>query len=162
MPLDTLKKDRAKSERDLAKVARQIDKIIDAITEGMFHPSMKAKMSDLETQKAELETELQSTDDAPPVLLHPGLSDLYREKVADLASALNDPATKTEASELIRGLLSEIRLIPEGDSLAIELVGKLAGLLSLGQTQNARSDYATGGSVTLVAGVGFEPTTFRL
>ncbi len=56
----TLKKDWAKSERDLAKVIRQIDKIIDAITEGMFHPSMKAKMDELEAQKEKLETELQS------------------------------------------------------------------------------------------------------
>ncbi len=158
----TLRQDRARAERDLAKVIRQIDQIVEAIAEGMFHPSMKAKMDELETRKAQLETELRSTDDAPPVLLHPGLSELYREQVANLATALNDPATKTEASETIRSLLSQIRLVPEGDALAIELVGELAGLLALGTNKNARSGEATGRSVTLVAGVGFEPTTFRL
>ncbi|NRB18732.1 MAG: hypothetical protein HRU33_14520 [Rhodobacteraceae bacterium] len=55
-------------------------------------------------------------------------------------------------SAVIRSLLTEIRLIPDGDLLGIELVGELASLLSLGQTQNARSDYVTGGSTTLVAG----------
>ncbi len=158
----SIRNDRVSAERKLAKTTRQIDKIIEAITEGMFHPSMKAKMDDLEAQKAELEKELQSTDDAPPVLLHSGLADTYRRKVADLTSALNEPATRLEASEIIRSLLSEIRLIPEDGILVIELIGELAGLLSLGTTQNARGNHAAGGSVTLVAGVGFEPTTFRL
>ena len=123
---------------------------------------MKAKIYQLEARKAELETELANAEPEQPVLLHPSLADLYRDRVSDLSTPLNDPSTKTEATLIIRSLLSEIRLIPDDGTLAIELVGELAGLLSLGQTQNARSDYATGGSVTLVAGVGFEPTTFRL
>jgi DNA invertase Pin-like site-specific DNA recombinase len=145
-------KDKTKSEQELAKVARQIDKIIEAITEGMFHNSMKEKMTELEARKAELERELESAHDEPPVLLHPGLSDIYRDKVANLTAALNDPATRTEATEIIRGLLSEIRLTPEQGALSIELVGELAGLLALGGKQNAHSNDAAGGSVTLVAG----------
>ncbi|NRB18739.1 MAG: hypothetical protein HRU33_14555 [Rhodobacteraceae bacterium] len=69
--MGTLKKDRTTSERDLAKVTRQIDKVIDAITEGMFHSSMKAKMSKHKTRKAKLETDVQSSDNTPPFLLHP-------------------------------------------------------------------------------------------
>ncbi len=158
----TVKKDHAKAERDLATVTRQIDRLIDAITDGMFHPSMKSKMDTLEARKAELEIEVRSMPKEEPVLLHPGLSDIYRGKVANLADALNDPATKTEAGQIIRSLLSEIRLTPDGDELCIVLIGELAGLLSLGPNKNARSNDATGGSVTVVAGVGFEPTTFRL
>uniref|UniRef100_UPI00109C6A50 recombinase family protein n=1 Tax=Candidatus Halocynthiibacter alkanivorans TaxID=2267619 RepID=UPI00109C6A50 len=126
----------AKAEHDLARVTRQIDKIIEAITEGMFHPSMKIKMDELEARKAELEAELCSADNDLPVLLHPGLSGIYREKVAGLTRALNDPATKPEASDIIRRLLSQIKLVPEGDTLVIELVGELAGLLSLSGNQN--------------------------
>ena len=107
------------AERDLAKVTKQIDKIIEAITEGMFHASMKAKMDMLEARKAELEAELANAATDPPVLLHPGLADLYRETVVDLSRALNDPATKPEATTIIRSLLSEIRIVPEGDGLAL-------------------------------------------
>ncbi|MBO9473648.1 hypothetical protein J7413_08870 [Shimia sp. R10_1] len=68
-----------------------------------------------------------------------------------------------EATTLIRSLLEEIRLIPNAEGpMDIELVGELAGLLALGQTKSASKGYASGRSVSLVAGVGFEPTTFRL
>ena len=158
----TIKKDRAKAERDLAKITGQIEKIINAIADGMFHSSMKAKMDELEDRKSTLEAEVLAAPDEQPVLLHPSLSDLYRSKVANLTEALNSPETQTEAADIMRSLVSEIRLSPEGGTLCIDLVGELAGLLSLGETQNARSVLATGGSVTMVAGVGFEPTTFRL
>ncbi|MBO6899602.1 MAG: recombinase family protein [Shimia sp.] len=164
--------DEAKTKRDLAQVTGQIDRIVDAIAEGMFHESMKAKMDSLETRKAELEADLANADQEAPVLLHPNLSEVYRNKVSNLTEALNDPETKAEATTLIRSLLEEIRLIPNEDGpMEIELVGELAGLLALGQTQGqtkqgqtktASKRDASGRSVSLVAGVGFEPTTFRL
>ena len=87
---------------------------------------------------------------------------MYKKKVADLTEVLNDPETKAEATTIIRSMLSEIRLTPNNDALEIELVGELAGLLRLGQKGTALQRFASGRSVTLVAGVGFEPTTFRL
>ena len=133
----------------------------------MFHESMKTKMDRLETRKAELEADLANADQEAPVLLHPNLSEVYRNKVSNLTEALNDPETKAEATTMIRSLLEEIRLIPNEDGpMEIELVGELAGLLALGQTQGqtktASKRDASGRSVSLVAGVGFEPTTFRL
>ena len=155
-------KDRTKSEQELRKVKQQIDKIIDAITEGMFHPSMKGKLDELEARKARLEADLASMEHEPPVMLHPGLADLYREKVADLTSALNASATKAEATSIIRSLLSEIRLIPEDGELVIELVGELAGLLALSGSKNDESRLSAACSTVMVAGAGFEPATFRL
>ncbi|MEY8120447.1 recombinase family protein [Falsihalocynthiibacter sp. BN13B15] len=158
----TIGQDHAKAERDLAKTAKQIDSIIEAITEGMFHPSLKAKMDELEAQKARLEAKLAETDSNPPVLLHPGLADMYRSKVANLTNALNEPSTRTEAGEIILSLLTSITLTPDGEALAIELVGELAGLLALGNPRNAESHPKVACSVTMVAGVRFELTTFRL
>ncbi|MCV6826085.1 MULTISPECIES: recombinase family protein [Halocynthiibacter] len=155
-------KTRSQTKQELTRVSKQIDKIIDAITEGMFHPSMKAKMDELEDRKLKLEAELATTEPDNPVMLHPGLAELYRAKVANLTESLNDASSKAEATTLIRSLLTEIRLIPDSDSLDIELVGELAGLLALGQTKTASEAFASGRSVTMVAGVGFEPTTFRL
>ena len=50
--------------------------------------------------------------------------------------------------------------MPEKGKLRIELFGKLAALINLAN-KHPRSG-GTGVQVTLVAGVGFEPTTFRL
>ena len=154
-------KDRSKAERKLSGVKRKIDQMIDRICDGMFHESMKDKLTALEQEKASLETELATMDADVPVRLHPGLSDVYRSKVAKLSESLNDPNLRTAAAEHIRSLISEIRMVPEGDNLQIELVGELAGLMALSERTKARG-YATGCSITMVAGVGFEPTTFRL
>ncbi|MBU2360055.1 MAG: recombinase family protein [Alphaproteobacteria bacterium] len=163
----SIRADRLFDERALAKVTRQIDQMVNAIAEGMFHPSMKDKMTALESSKAALTAKLRDASDAAPVLLHPGLADRYQAQVADLTAALQSDSTKAEATSIIRSLLTEIRLIPQDGVLAIELVGALAGLLSLGQPtkgdpQNANSHPKVASSRVMVAGVGFEPTTFRL
>ena len=60
-------------------------------------------------------------------------------------------------------LINEVRLIPENGRLEIELYGDLAGILALGTDgKKPVPEGRDGLQVTLVAGVGFEPTTFRL
>ncbi|MEY8143916.1 hypothetical protein [Falsihalocynthiibacter sp. CO-5D18] len=98
----TIGQDHAKAGRDLAQVTKQIDAIVDAISNGMLQQSMKAKLDALEAQKATLEAKLAETDSNPPVLLHPDLAVMYRSKVADLTDALNEPSTRTESGEIIR------------------------------------------------------------
>jgi site-specific DNA recombinase len=70
----------------------------------------------------------------------------------------------TQANEAIRQLIKRIRLVPEGNTLNIELFGELAALISLGIEPNDKHPLANaeGVQVTLVAGAGFEPATFRL
>jgi site-specific DNA recombinase len=56
-----------------------------------------------------------------------------------------------------------VRLIPENGRLEIELLGDLAGILTLSTGgKKPVTEGRDGLQVTLVAGVGFEPTTFRL
>jgi hypothetical protein len=49
--------------------------------------------------------------------------------------------------------------------LSIELVGELAGIMALSntvpQTTNARSNYATGSSLVMVAGAGFREASTK-
>src|SRR5262245_57232013 len=71
-----------------------------------------------------------------------------------------DELTRLEATACLRDLIEEIRLVPDNGKLRIELYGELASLINLANG-NPRSKEA-GVQVTLVAGVGFEPTTFRL
>jgi site-specific DNA recombinase len=102
------------------------------------------------------------------VLLHPNLGQLYRQQVARLVEALNDEHHRTEAAEIIRGLIDRIVLTPKEENgqrtLSIDLEGALAGIISLA-TNGKRPLQDSGLSVkeiTLVAGGGFEPPTFRL
>ncbi|HDZ82745.1 MAG TPA: hypothetical protein ENH56_16125 [Roseobacter sp.] len=81
----SVKKDHANAERDLAKITGQVGKIIDAIAEGMFHRSTKVTVDDSEIRKVALEAELLAAPEEQPILPQPGLSEVYRNKVANLA-----------------------------------------------------------------------------
>lgn len=103
----------------------------------MFAPSMTQELDALETRKREMiEAAHGEVFAASTPLLHPGLAQAYRKKVEDLTEALEDEAMRTEATELIRYLIEEIRMIPTDDGLLVELVGELASILALGQEQN--------------------------
>ena len=140
--------------------------VLEAISNGMFHASMKGKMDTLEARKAELDTMLAQAAAEEPIILHPALADVYSGMVKALVSSLDDEATKAEAIELLRSLVAEVRLYPDDDAPdghMIELYGELAAILELSGPTNDGPHRITGGvSVSLVAGVGFEPTTFRL
>ena len=96
--------------------------------------------------------------------LHTKLPELYRSKVDRLAEALNAPDTVAEAAEIMRGLIDRIILTPQGDALRAELHGDLAVLARFAQGKEGRAESTRDSALRLsvVAGVGFEPTTFRL
>jgi site-specific DNA recombinase len=123
----------------LGRIDKQIRSKVDAIADGMYHPSMKAKMNALEERKACLEAELAQAHEPPP-LLHPRMAHFYREQVAGLATALSgdQAGQRTEASERLRSHVSKIVLVPEAGKLAIEVQGDLAGILTIAGTNALR------------------------
>ena len=72
--------------------------MIEAIKNGFAGPDMKAEWDALQERMTTLQAKLDSADEPPP-LLHPGMAELYRHKVTDLAKALEHPDTRTEAAE---------------------------------------------------------------
>ena len=161
--------ERANAERDLARVTNEIDNIITAIVQGMFHASMKARMDALEADKARLTARLADVPEPEPVIIHPGLADTYARTIADLASALNADDTREEAADILRGLIERVVLTPDTtapNGHAIELYGELGAILTLcgdtGTKADARRGTAGARQVTMVAGAGFEPAAFRL
>lgn len=155
---------------ELAKIEKQIRGIIEAIKAGMFHESMKAEMDTLENRKTELTTLLSDIpDDVPDIL--PSASAIYAQKVVHLTEALNRPEEKPEAAEALRGLIEKIVLTPgpeRGETYAT-LHGDLATILEWTEWQaigksgktTKPAAAATGLSLSVVAGAGFEPTAFR-
>jgi site-specific DNA recombinase len=78
--------------------------------------------------------------------------------------ALADEATHDEAMELIRSLIEAVVLVPAEGSLKVEVRGELAAILAFGEGKKkpGRMDRDIAKQIKMVAGVGFEPTTFRL
>jgi DNA invertase Pin-like site-specific DNA recombinase len=149
----------SRQKDELARIQRQIQAIVEAIKDGMRTPAMRDELASLENRKLELATAV-SAAPAKAVRLHPNLAQIYRDKVARLHEELNRPELREEASAAIRSLIEEVRLVPVEGKLEIELAGALAGILALASNNPRRT--GRGLQVTLVAGVGFEPTTFRL
>ena len=124
---------------------------------------LNRNLSKGQLQCSAIESKLEEGPVATP-RLQPNLPAIYQGKITRLKDALNTPDTITQANEAIRQFIEKVRLVPEGNTLNIELFGELAALLSLGIGPNDKHPLtdAEGVQVTLVAGAGFEPATFRL
>jgi hypothetical protein len=125
------------AKRELERVKRDIQKVIEAIVDGVKGSELKDRMADLQARKEALLAQLALADEPPP-LLHPSMADLYRSKVEELAAALQREDTRLEASEMLRGLIEAIVLTPEKGQLRVELRGNLAAMLAAAQ-QTKRS-----------------------
>ncbi|SDF46621.1 recombinase family protein [Limimaricola pyoseonensis] len=155
---------KATTEAELAKVKRDLERLVQALLDGVPAASVRERMQQLEARQVELERKLEA---APPaqLALHPDMAKLYREKVATLLDALNADDSRAEATEILRGLIDSLVLTPGAEGYAIDLTGDLAGILSMSLGTNAKPAVAAamaGLQVSLVAGAGFEPATFRL
>ena len=187
-------------KRELERVDKELDKIVDAIVQGFPLSKLKDKSEKLEARKAELTEKLANADEPPP-LLHPNMAALYAQRIGQLYEHLQDEDGRSRAAETFRSLVDQVTLVPDNGELAIVLRGDLGAilrftagkknpdflaeaealdnLLSQGSLvaggRNRRSllnggtnakTSATGSAevsqLSLVAGTGFEPVTFRL
>ncbi len=157
--------DKATLQKDLAEVERGINRCVDFIMSGDGAPaSVRERLTALEARKAELQARLARRNISSAIAFHPNYAELYSKAVARIANLLACEDTRAEAMEAIRSLVDriEVRAGAKRGETKVTLVGRLAEILALGTNKNTRSVDATGGTFLLVAGVGFEPTTFRL
>ena len=122
-----------------------------------------ASVASLDDRKEILSKQLESSN-APPPLLHPGMAELYRNKVTELARALEHPDGRSEAAESIRGLIDAIVLTPDKGKLRIELRGNLAAMLDAAQNKKSSPENGKLVQLAMVAGgdlnprpLGYEP-----
>ena len=104
--------------------------------------------------------------------IHPNVSGIYRKKAERPMEALNTPEDRNEAAEAIRALVEKITLRsgPNRGEIDATLHGELGTILGWIEAQaieetpkrETPAAFATGVSVSVVAGTGFEPVTFRL
>ena len=155
-------------KRELERIDKELDKIVDAIVQGFPLSKLKDKSEKLEARKAEL-TEKLANADAPPPLLHPNMAMLYAQRIEQLSEHLQDEDGRARAAETLRSLVDQVTLVPDNGELAIVLRGDLGAILRFtagkqnpGFLSEAEALDNLLSQVSLVAGVGFEPTTFRL
>ena len=167
--VERLRKSRSRREADisaeLSKVERGIERCLVFITEGDGDPnSVAAKLTELEARKKALTSLLAEAASVGAVQIHPNVAELYRRKVSALQELLTEDATRYEAMELIRNLIDRIEVRPgaKRGEAEVKLVGVLAQLLDFACSDDATTASGERCRVLVVAGVGFEPTTFRL
>ncbi|WP_349370914.1 hypothetical protein [Salinarimonas sp.] len=118
-----------------------------AIEDGLYQPSMKTRLAELEAEKARLKTQLAARP-KPAVLVHPNPAD-YAKRVAALEGLLEDAEHRDDAMAPIRSMIEKIVVVPrEGGGVALTLHGDLARILTLcaiageGRARTAKSPAA--------------------
>ena len=160
---------RADSDRKLAAIDAAEARIADAIVAGMDLAGLKTKADDLVAQRRQVEALLEDQPDIPPMVAHPKLIDDYRRKVEALAHIAAEDQEATDAARpLLDRLVDFIAVAPRADGkrgAELTIHGDLATILGLSAPERIKpADHKGDGQsmLTMVAGVGFEPTTFRL
>lgn len=152
------------AEREIERIEIRRKKLIEMVMNGVAPSEVRDEMNANAARREELKAKLAAVDDPPP-LLHPEMAGIYRAKVTGLARALQDPDSRSEATDALRGLVDAIVLTPDeaGEALQIELRGNLAAMLGATvQTKRSSEPDDLSLQVSLVAGGGFEPPTFGL
>jgi len=148
---------------ELKRIERELDTLLNLILKGGAADTINAKMVQIEARKAELERQVADAE-IPPPLLHPEMATFCREQVSALYKTLQDDteATRLRAGEVLRSLVKEIILTPEAGELKIDVRGDLAGILAISLKTKTPATGTGVSQVEMVAGIGFEPMTFRL
>jgi DNA invertase Pin-like site-specific DNA recombinase len=124
-------------QKELAKVIKDQDVLVNAILAGTPADRIKDRMGQLEARQKQLETELSA---APPsnatLRIHPKMADTYHTRIKALIERLAEPDSDSDAREEIRSLIDKIVVtpVPTGGKRMtpqLQVHGALAGILSL-------------------------------
>jgi len=103
---------RAEREKRLARLEGQIERVVTAIADGTDTPALRARMVEMESERAEIQRQAKIEARPAAVQLHPEAAEMYAGMVADLAAALNRPDTAADALKILRRLIAAITLYP--------------------------------------------------
>jgi len=142
------------AEHEIERIEARRKKLIEMVMEGVAPSVVKDELNANAARREQLEAKLAATEEPPP-LLHPDMARIYHAKVTELATALREPDSRSEATEALRGLVDAIVLTPDqgGETLQIELRGNLAAMLGATvQTKRSPESDDLSLQVSLVAG----------
>jgi site-specific DNA recombinase len=167
--------DRAVKQKELSKVIKDQDLLVNAILAGTPAERIKDRMSQLEIRQNQIEKDLAAAPSPPSLRIQPMMTETYRQRIQSLLQALTQADAASQARDAVGGLIEKIVATPVATSgkrmrLDLQLHGDLAGILALslgsdllvGQQKTSCEQEVMESVVLLVAGTGFEPVTFRL
>lgn len=123
-------------ERRLAETKKKIDSILTSIMDGMYHASLKEKMTELEQTKEELEAELAEMKNPNVLEMHPNLGESYSRKIEKLIESLNaGEEERLQATAILRSLIEKIEIVPteKKGQVHIDIYGEMAAILHFAQ-----------------------------
>jgi DNA invertase Pin-like site-specific DNA recombinase len=124
------------ARRKLATANKELDNLMSAIKAGIITPTTKAALQEAEGQVASATEELKAIERFEPTQMLPRAREIYRNMVAQLEE-IDDVSAAREA---LRGLIGDVRLIPENGKLTAEIQSAgLAGALYETVVAGARS-----------------------
>ena len=141
------------AEREMAHLEARRKKLVQSIMDGVPGAEVKDEIISIAARRDELTKQVETADEPPP-LLHPSMAELYRRKVTQLAEALQGPVSRSEATEVLRGLIDEITLTPRDGVLQIDLKGNLAAMLGAAQPPSRASEDYQRASASLAGAFG--------
>ena len=167
--VNRLRKQRGQQGRQLQKelntVNTAIKRCLAYITGGDGDPGLvRDELRELEARQKQIERDLKATPAKAEIEVHPNIADLYARKVHELLALLTDEQYRYQAMDIVRSMIDhiEVHAGAERGEPEVTLVGALAQIIAYTQQNNTAASMGSDGRVLMVAGVGFEPTTFRL
>ena len=160
---------RAHLDSRLAQLDLEDGRLVQAIAAGMPIEGLKARAVALAAERAQLRAQGddERLDAIEAAIVHPAIAEHYRKQVEQLHACIDgDETLRAQARAYLVDLIDHIAVTPRADGKrGVDMIvhGRLAEILALESPNN--NGPAQGGAdrmSTVVAGVGFEPTTFRL
>ena len=155
------KKLHATARHKLRDVEAAIERVTDAIAEAGISRALRDKLQDLEQRRDDLENQLRAAEqDTGAIDLVPRVIDQWRELVGNMEHLALHPDARpedmAEAREHLARLIGRVRLMPKDGELVAQVDGEQVALAGLRAPEDSTAH------IRVVAGVGFEPTTFGL
>jgi site-specific DNA recombinase len=167
----TARSEESSLRKQLAAAERKIERLLDQIEDGDGDARLLGKrLGERERERETLQARLNEiVEESPAAVPMPNFAEAYAAQVRALEDVLRDPSLVQLAHETLAKLIEKVVLTPDPEAqngLRVDLHGDLARILSTcaaARNEELPAGFLRAGSqLSVVAGVGFEPTTFRL
>jgi site-specific DNA recombinase len=140
------------AQRRLTAVDKELARLVDALGQIGFSPAVAERLRSLEVERTSLATQAAPVEEFDVNEIVARVLADYRAAMLNLQRCLHEEPDRERTRELLRLILGPVTLVRDADGV------------TWAQTTNpAEQLLAAGGvSLTVVAGAGFEPTTFGL
>ena len=158
------------------RVDLAVSLLASAIVDAGHNPALIAKLGELEAQEKRLKAEIEAIDDAiapEPAEIASEVEATIQSVRDQIESLLSNPVGPNSAAfrEVVRGMIERITIVRhESGAIEVTVRGQFAGVMQAAglveryalKQRKAPEAGASGASLSVVAGAGFEPAAFRL